>query len=180
MEIWKTYIEGFYEVSNLGNVRSVDRVVTFNGTPSVRKGVILRPTKNSKGYMTVVICVNGTRTTKTVHRIVAQVFLDNPNRLPEVNHKDLDTENNSLLNLEWITPDDNKAHAIANGAISRGNVKLTESEVGEIKALLSKGWSNPDIGRMFGVDKATIRNIRIGKNWTHVKACREPNTTGRA
>ena len=67
------------------------------------------------------------------------------------------------------TKDENYIHAINNGLVSAGNCKLIEKEVSEIKLLLAKGLSNPEIGRMFGVDKATIRNIRIGKNWTHVK-----------
>jgi hypothetical protein len=169
MDDWKTYIDGFYEASPDGFVRSVDRTVLFKGTPGIRKGIILKPTVNSRGYLTVVICKEGTRKTESVHRIIAKTFLSNPMELPEVNHKDGNVFNNSVDNLEWITQEDNHIHAFENGLISAGNVKLTAKEVAEIKWLIHKGLSNPEIAELFGVDRATIRNIRIGKNWTHVK-----------
>lgn len=77
-EIWKPYIDGFYEVSNLGRIRSVDRICLFKGTPSIRKGIILKQTLNSKGYLTTVICVEGTRRTINSHRAIAETFIENP------------------------------------------------------------------------------------------------------
>lgn len=169
MEIWKPYIEGHYEASTSGDIRSVDKIVLFKGTPSIRKGIILKPTKNSKGYLAVVICVDGTRNTKYVHQVIASTFIPNPENKLTVNHKDGNPLNNHLDNLEWHTFEENYQHAQLNNLISAGNVKLKEVEVIEIKRLIVGGLSNPEIGKMFGVDKATIRNIRIGKNWTHVK-----------
>lgn len=169
MEIWKSFIEGHYEASNLGRVRSIDKIVLFNGTPSIRKGTILKPTKNSKGYLTVVICVDGTRRTMYLHQIIAQVFIDNPESKPTVNHKDGDIFNNKVSNLEWMTFEENYNHAKENGFISKGNKKLTEEEVSKIKLLIYKGYSNPELSKLFNIDKATIRNIRIGKSWTQVK-----------
>lgn len=169
MEIWKTYIDGHYEASTEGRVRSVDKTVLFKGTPGIRRGIVLKPTINSKGYLTVVICVDGTRATKYVHQIVAITFLDNPEDKPTVNHKDGNPANNKLSNLEWNTFEENYQHAQNNGLISAGNVKLKEEEVSEIKQLIASGLSNPELSKMFGVNRATIRNIRIGRNWTHVK-----------
>ena len=169
MEHWKKYISGFYEASNYGRIRSIDRWVSFRGTPATRKGVVLSPTKNSKGYYAVVICVDGSRKTESVHRIIASVFVPNPFDFPEVNHIDGNPYNNRAENLEWCTAEMNREHAQINGFISVGNVKLTASEVAEIKLLISKGLSNPELAKRFQVDKATIRNIRIGRSWTHVK-----------
>lgn len=179
MEIWKDYIAGYYQASNLGNIRSVDRVVKFNGTPAIRKGIQLQPTINSKGYLTVVICVNGKRSTQYVHRIIATTFHAKPADKTEVNHKNGKVLENQESNLEWVTRSENLEHAVENGLITTGNVKLTQHEVSEIKLLIYEGLSNPAIGHQFGVDKATIRNIRIGKSWTHVKmASREPENNG--
>lgn len=175
-EVWKDYIPNFYQISNLGNIKSVDRSVLFNGTPGLRKGIPIKQTINSKGYQTVVICVNGERSTEHTHRIVATVFHENPLNKPEVNHKDCNTLNNHENNLEWITREDNLLHAYENGAISAGNVKLTAHEVSEIKLLIHRGFCNPEIGKMFGVSRSTIRQIRIGKNWTHIKMAVESRT----
>lgn len=168
MEKWKSYIEGHYEVSDAGNVRSIDKTVLFKGTPGLRRGIQLKPTVNSKGYLTVVICVDGSRKTEYVHRIVAKVFIENPEKKETVNHKDGNVLNNAATNLEWNTSAENFEHAQANGLISAGNTKLKEQEVIEIKQLIVNGLSNPEIAKMYGVDKATIRQIRINKNWTHV------------
>ena len=100
MEIWKEYIEGHYEASTEGQIRSVDKVILFKGTPGLRKGIILKQTANSKGYLTVVICINGTRRTEYSHRIIAKTFLENTENKPEVNHKDGNPFNNVLNNLE--------------------------------------------------------------------------------
>ena len=172
MEIWKSYIEGYYEASNQGRIRSVDRVLIFKGSPGVRKGVVLKQTLNSKGYLTVIICKDGERKTEYVHRIIAKVFIENPLNKPEVNHKNgqhTEIQDNAVENLEWCTYDENILHAYENNLTSTGNVKLSEAEVSEIKYLIKAGLSNPEIGKIYGVDKATIRNIRIGRSWTHVK-----------
>lgn len=153
----------------MGAIRSLDRVVLFKGTPGIRRGVTLKQTVNSKGYLTVIICVDGTRATQYAHRIIAKTFLENPLNLPEVNHKNGFVLDNSLTNLEWTSKENNAIHAFENGLVSAGNCKLCAEEVSQIKLLIFKGLSNPEIGKMFGVDKATIRNIRINKNWTHVR-----------
>lgn len=176
MEEWKDYIENYYQASTHGNIRSVDRSVLFNGTPAVRKGLVLKQTVNSKGYLTVVICVNGSRRTEYVHRIIAKTFLNNPENREEVNHIDGNVFNNRLENLEWVFREENLLHALNSGLVSAGNCKLTDTEVSQIKRLIYEGLSNPAIGNLFGVDKATIRNIRIGKSWTHVKMAVESLT----
>ena len=110
-EIWKP-IEGFegrYEVSNLGRVRSLDRIIKRDNGHGVNdarvKGRILSQKLNHKGgYCVVNINDNGRELTKYVHRLVAQAFIPNPDGLPEVNHKDEDKQNNCVSNLEWCTP----------------------------------------------------------------------------
>lgn len=92
--------EGKYQVSNLGNIRGLDRKDNF-GRPIKGKMLAQRAQKN--GYMTVKLRSNGIQKTFRVHRIVADAFCDNPNNLPEVNHIDENKKNNRANNLEWCT-----------------------------------------------------------------------------
>lgn len=95
-EIWKsiTDYEGLYEVSNLGRVKSL-------GNNKSRKEKILKPAKDRKGYLYVILCRNGKVKNFKVHRLVAEAFLPNPEGFPEVNHKDEDKTNNQVENLEF-------------------------------------------------------------------------------
>lgn len=100
MEEWRTIpgYEGLYEVSNTGRVRSLDR---YDSRNCFRKGKVLSPVKSNIGYLLVSLCCNGKYKGFTVHRLVAQAFIPNPDNLPEINHKDEDKTNNSVENLEW-------------------------------------------------------------------------------
>lgn len=104
IEEWRPVIgyEGLYEVSNLGRVRSVDRYVKSKGESYwLRKGKMLSPAKDKNGYLKVNLSCNGKNNIIRVHRLVAQVFIHNPDNLPEINHKDEDKTNNRVDNLEW-------------------------------------------------------------------------------
>ena len=101
-EEWRSVVgyEGLYEVSNTGQVRSLDRYVKGKSY-RLHKGKVLSPGKNSRGYLSAVLSYNGKHKAITVHRLVAEAFLPNPDNLPEINHKDEDKTNNSVDNLEW-------------------------------------------------------------------------------
>ena len=96
-EIWKT-VEGYenYQVSNLGNVKCLNFHMTGK-----EKSLKLQKSKN--GYLYVDLFLNSERNHKSVHRLVAETFLENPDNLPCVNHKDEDKTNNRVNNLEWCT-----------------------------------------------------------------------------
>lgn len=110
IEIWKDIegYEGYYQVSNYGNVRGLDRYITCkNGIVHFCKGMILHQhIKYGRGTLPryqVNLCKNGKNSMVLVSRLVAKAFIPNPNNFPQVNHKDEDPSNNHVDNLEWCT-----------------------------------------------------------------------------
>lgn len=96
--------EGIYEVSELGQVRSVDRIVKFkDSSTSKRKGKELKPSMDKGGYAIVHLNKNGIAKTCNVHRLVAETFVPNPDNLPEVHHLNHDRKDNRVQNLQWVT-----------------------------------------------------------------------------
>ena len=106
-EIWKDIkgYEGLYQVSNLGNVRSMDRI-TRDGRKI--KGKNIKPhTNGNSRYLRAALCNNGKIKYENIHRLVAKAFIPNPENKPEVNHKDENPSNNLIDNLEWMTSKEN-------------------------------------------------------------------------
>lgn len=101
-EQWKPVVgyEHTYEVSDKGNVRSIARKGSNNKTYG---GIVRKQCTNIWGYKHVCLYQDGTERTRTVHRMVAEAFIPNPDNLPCINHKDEDKTNNSVGNLEWCT-----------------------------------------------------------------------------
>ncbi len=99
-EIYKD-IEGFdkYEISNLGNVRNK------------KTGLILKPVISSNGYYTIGLWKNGKRTTKKIHRLIAEAFIPNPENKPKVDHIDNNKQNNNTVNLRWVTSKENNQNS---------------------------------------------------------------------
>lgn len=117
-EVWKPVqgYEGYYNVSNLGNVYSLLRtVIRSDGLSCQRGGYLLQHTMNSDGYPTVHLSKNGVSERIPVHVLVARAFVDNPNGYKEVNHKDFDRTNCRSDNLEWITHRDNVQYTVKAG-----------------------------------------------------------------
>lgn len=104
--------EGYYEVSSLGKVRSLDKEIKANLVNNKyvnRPGRLLKQ-KEAKGYKTVSLCVDYEATTWRVHRLVAMAFIPNPDSKPQVNHIDGNPANNCVNNLEWCTAKENQWH----------------------------------------------------------------------
>ena len=159
MEEWKEVIEyeGIYEVSNLGNVRGVDRILS-NGTHW--KGIVLKPGEYSNGYKFVCLRKDGFTKNKMIHRLVAQAFIPNPNGYKCVNHKDGDKANNKLSNLEWITHSENQKHA---SRIGLKKTKLSKEKLKYIKEQLAKGRSQQSISEELGTSQVLISQALLGK-----------------
>jgi hypothetical protein len=104
--------EGYYQVSNLGQIRSLDRtVVTSNGRMVSYKGQIVAPQKHLGGYRKVTLAIAGHDKQVTVHRLVATHFVANPENKSEVNHINGIKSDNRADNLEWCTPSENQSHS---------------------------------------------------------------------
>lgn len=108
-EIWKPVVEfpTLYKISNKGRVASYRKVLATNVLNS--------------GYLSVQLKVNGININRTVHRLVASAFLENPEGKREVNHIDGNKLNNAVTNLEWVTASENKLHALRIGLKSTDN-----------------------------------------------------------
>lgn len=125
-EIWKDVVgfEGYYEVSNYGNVRSKDRVIVrSNGCKLTLTGKPL-PQYKRYGNSTIAryyvnLCKNSKNYTPSVHRLVAEAFIPNPDNLPQINHKDEDPSNNRVDNLEWCTAKYNHNYGTRNDRQAR-------------------------------------------------------------
>ncbi|MCF1614639.1 NUMOD4 motif-containing HNH endonuclease [Tetragenococcus koreensis] len=105
-ENWTEIIgyEGAYEISTYGRVKSLNRIIkNSRGTTMYIKGKMLKPNLNDSGYPKVCLHYKGKQNTFKVHRLVAGHFIENPDNLPEVNHKDENKLNNFVNNLEWCT-----------------------------------------------------------------------------
>lgn len=120
-EIWKSIenYENLYEVSNFGRIKLLSNL---NFRDSRDKEIIIPQFIHPKGYVYVNLSKNGKRKYAKVHRIVAKAFIPNLNNLPEVNHKDLNKQNNNSNNLEWSSHADNMKHASLHGAWNKVNI----------------------------------------------------------
>ena len=114
MEIWKPIpgYEGFYEVSTMGRVRSLDRMLPHPRNKTMRlpkKGKVLKPEFDKYGYMVTTLCKEGKTMTFKVHRLVALAFIPNPDKLPQIDHINTRKYDNRPENLRWCTTQQNTA-----------------------------------------------------------------------
>lgn len=174
-ETWKSVCgyEGFYEVSNMGNVRSVNR---YSKDGKFLKGKNLKQGFCTSGYKHVVLCKDGIKKDMMVHRLVAHAFLQNENKYNEINHKDENKCNNIVSNLEWCDRVYNNSY---NGVSARNLLKATKAikkGVLQIKDECTIGTfeSIRDAERITGICHESIsacccgkRNSAGGFNWSY-------------
>jgi hypothetical protein len=149
--------EGRYEVSDEGRVRNM------------RTGKVFAVNLSSKGYPVVALCRKPEKPKSCrVHRLVALAFIQNPDALPEVNHKDSDKANNHVSNLEWVTSQQNMQHSIAAGrqtGITNPNkaYRFSPEDVALIRSRYDAGDRVRDIARDLGVKHGSISKIACGR-----------------
>ena len=115
-EIWKDIkdYEDLYQISNFGRIRSKDKMIRSKGS-YLLKGKILSPYITYKGYLRIKLIKKGMKKNHSIHRLVAEAFIPNPENKPQVNHKDTNRKNNVVSNLEWATNSENQIHAYKYG-----------------------------------------------------------------
>lgn len=120
-EVWKEIkgYEGIYQASNLGNIRSVDRV-DFAGNRV--KGKVLKQSNNSKGYLKIGLTKYGKTKQFLVHRIIYQTFKGEIPKGYEINHKDYNRINNNIVNLEIMTRKENNDYSTVSGRKREFNI----------------------------------------------------------
>lgn len=168
-----------YEVSSKGQVRSVDKYIENRLGNLIRRQFIpgeLLNGSDSCGYRAIRVRADRSGKTKKfyIHRLVAQLFIPNPENKPHINHKNGIRSDNRVENLEWCTHQENIQHAhdtgLAKAAIgSRANgAKLNELFVTVIKEAIILGHPTPKIARYFNVGVGCIEGIKRNKYWKHV------------
>lgn len=175
METWldiENY-ECLYQISNLGRVKSLAKSITIKRGNQIYSQFtperILSPGM-ARDYKLIILTKNGKTSGKKIHRLVAIAFIPNPLNLPQVNHKDGVKLNNNADNLEWMTGDENMAHAKEHKLLRnlRG-VNHPNSKVNEETALLirekSKTMTGMAIAKELNLGIATISRIKNNLAW---------------
>jgi hypothetical protein len=164
MEIYKDIIgfEGYYKVSNLGNVKSLERFVTTSNGIRIRiKERILKHRKDGTGYLSVNLSLFCKVKTFSIHRLVAVHFLLNHKALKCVNHINGIKTDNRIENLEWCSYSYNTLHAFNLGINLKGEErsfsKITDEQVSEIK--ISK-LKQKQLAEFYNVDQSLISRIK--------------------
>lgn len=178
MEIWKDVkgFEGIYQISNYGNLKSLERKTFNKGTCcyNLIKEKILKKATDKDGYVKYCLFLKGNRENKSAHRLVALAFIENPENKPQVNHIDGNKKNNHVSNLEWCTASENSNHALNMGLSyqkpGEGHhmSKLTEKEVIVIRELYKNNTTQKEISFLFNVSQTQIYRIVNKKSWSHI------------
>ena len=155
METWKSIAgyEGLYEVSDLGRVKSLKH----------GKEKILKPWNTNDGYLLVALCKDGHIKRTYVHRLVAEAFIQNPNNLKTVNHRDEVKTNNTVGNLEWMSLKDNLNYGTHNKRMAESlskQVQMFDKSTGE---LLETFPSICEAERVTGINQGNICSCCKGK-----------------
>lgn len=139
IEIWKDILgyEGLYQISNLGRICSVKRIVKGRELSERQLSDRIRTPFTSGRYSRIGLFKNKKLCLFTVHRLVAIAFIPNPENKPEVNHKDKNKMNNCVSNLEWVTRQENMAHKNLklNNTIDNSSKTAIELEMGKYNSL---------------------------------------------
>ena len=163
--MWKDIVgyENVYQVSNYGNVRNI------------KKGNMLTPSPEKKGYLRVSLWKDGGYKTKKVHRLVCECFLDNLNNKSQVNHIDGIKTNNNVNNLEWVTNDENVKHKVKLDLTHKprgtknGRCTISENTARSILTDVKDGKSILDITIKYKVSRNIVTNIKYKKAWKHIQ-----------
>jgi len=174
-ELWKDIpeYEGLYQVSNLGRVKALERYVKNHSKMQKLNEKIKKNSIKKNGYASTILWKENKYCNVLIHRLVAEMFIPNPNNLPQVNHKDGNKQNNNVENLEWCSSEYNINHAFDNSLIN------TRKKILQIKNnKIIKIWGSIlQIEKELGISNSNIVSVCKGKRksargyqWRYVNA----------
>ena len=176
-EEWKDIsdLDGKYQISSFGRVKSLSRVVNLETAQGVKERIRVLGT-NPKGYSVISLCFGHCKMkTFTVHRVVANAFIPNISNLPEINHKNLIKQDNRVINLEWVTSKQNTNHSWRFGnrkaasCETHGMASLTNDQVKIIRNLYTKNnITQIKLAEMFSTRQGVISSIVNYKTWKKI------------
>lgn len=169
-EVWKDIsgYEGYYQVSNLGRIRSLSRIVVHMQGEGNRRGMkrkipecILAQDINWAGYHRVGLSKHGKKHRVAVHRLVADAFIANPNNLPQINHKDENPHNNHMDNLEWCTNLYNVNYGTRTERAS-SHLRTPVIQMDKDGRILKRYASQSEASRATGIEQSCIWRVCVG------------------
>lgn len=175
-EIWKDIkgFEGLYQVSNLGRIRSLDRLIIYkNGRKYNQKGKIIKLSDNGKGYNVFNVSLNSCTKQLKVYKIVAETFIPNPENKPEVDHINTIRNDDRVENLRWVTHKENcnniitkKHYKESDGCKNLQDGKMFSKVVIQysIEGDFIKEWSSTmEVQRELGIHNTIISKCCMNK-----------------
>lgn len=188
-EIWKDVIgyEDLYQVSNLGRIRSKDRLIEVDdylnahaycsGFSYIRPGKIMKTGTNVFGYSVVNLRKNKKSKGHMLHRLIAEAFIQNNHNLPFVNHKDENKLNNCVENLEWCTAEYNINYGTCiqrrctSQQITNKNMKpvIAYNETEQLEFISIRGAARKLNLNQANIQHAIKKNQRCGKYYWKFK-----------
>lgn len=171
MILWKAVVgfEGYYEVSDQGEIRSIDRIDCAGAR---RKERVLKPGPSGFGYLSVDLSVNGKSKRVRIHKMVLEAFVGKCPPGMECCHGDSNRANNKLSNLRWDTKKSNaedreKAGNTAKGS-THGQSVIDEAIAKKVKIMLADGKKPSYIAEELGIKRHIVANIKQNHSWRHV------------
>ena len=172
-EVWKSIpgLDGFYEASDVGRIRSVQRWTAHRGgAKRLQGGVILKQATCTNGYKKVIVSVRGRISHPNVHRLILLAFVGKPKRGQQCRHLNGKKIDNRALNLCWGTvfenANDRKKHGGYKSGAKHQCAKLTNNQA---KYILSSKKKGTQLSTELGISESHISNIRHGRNWRELK-----------
>ena len=175
-EIWKDIknYEGYYQISNYGNVRSLDRIDELGRLIKGREKVKQKQHYNKDNcYLNIILYKNGQKQRFYIHRLVAEAFIPNPENKPQVNHNDRNKKNNKIDNLEWVTISENIKYSYnfddrkkSTGChkIGKENIMSKKVKQYDLEGNFIKKWESArQASIQTNIDYSTIKQVCRGK-----------------